>query len=143
MPRCLAVSCHSTVPEWLVPRLLTSGCRLSCCAVWPCSHVQLGYSAILLKSCVAPSHLASTPQSTEMPSIDLRPTTISQNNASLTDPTPVVCTGRARRRKLWQSLLLSSPLPTTHSSTVPAPHRRRAGPTLRTSGCARCLPTAK
>src|SRR5438445_136335 len=53
-----------------------------------------------------------------------------------------VCS-HVRRRKVWQILSPSSPPPTTHSSTVPVQRRRRADPISRTSGCARCWPTAR
>src|SRR6266568_5259328 len=57
--RCLAIRCLSTALEWQVPRLLTSGCHLSCCAVWPCLRVRRGCSATSLKSCVTLSHPTS------------------------------------------------------------------------------------
>src|SRR5579864_6496035 len=84
MLRCLAARCRSTALEWLVPRLPTLGCHQSCCVVCPCSHVRRGCSATSLKSCVTPSHLPSTQRSIEMPSINRRPATTSQNNARLT-----------------------------------------------------------
>src|SRR2546421_12854483 len=86
MPRYLAARCHSTVPEWLVPHLLTSGCRLSCCVVWLCSRVRRGCLGTLLKSYVIPSHPISTLQSTGTPSIDRWPATTFQNNASPIHP---------------------------------------------------------
>src|SRR6266567_1723500 len=112
MPRYLAARYHSTAPGSLAQHLLLSGCRLSCCAVWPCSRARRGYSATSPKSYATPTH-----------------------------PKPAMCTDYARRRKLWQRLLLSLLPPTIHSSTAPAPRHQRAGPTLRMSGYARWRPT--
>src|SRR5205807_7175583 len=83
--------CLSMAPEWLVPRLPTSGCHQSCCAAWPCSRVRRGCSVTSLKSCVIPSRPTSTLRSTGTPCIDRRPATTFQNNASpihLIHPTP-------------------------------------------------------
>src|SRR6266581_3185241 len=86
MPRYLAARCHSTAPGWQAQHLLISGCRLSCCAVWPCLPGRRGYSATSPKSYATPSHPTSTLRSTGTPCIGQPPATISQNNASSNSP---------------------------------------------------------
>src|SRR6266567_1465975 len=56
MPRYLAARYHSTAPGSLAQHLLISGCRLSCCAVLPCSRARglLGHLAEELRHPIAP-----------------------------------------------------------------------------------------
>src|SRR5258707_13494859 len=140
MPRCLAAHSHSMAPEWLAPRWLTLDCHQSCYAALPCSRGREDCSVTSLKNCVAPLRPISTLQLTGTPCIGQPLAMILRNNVSPTYPTSAMCADCARRRNLWQTLSLFSPLPTIPFFTAQALLPRKAGPISRPRGYARLRP---